>query len=212
MAHEIWQAGHLSWIAVQPSTTFSFAGLNRNSLWLSIHFIKLSSFILFHRSVGSHISSSSFCRVKTVCLDESASKTTSAVAKKTLLGTASHELSILETQDSETAVHKYITTNTHTHPFNSSFSTRVSRYQKGKTIWILLKQETVSGSGISWAICKSAPRSRQITMPAPTTQFFTCRIPSLPPNQQRQSTEGTPQPQETLPLTGTKSYCLVIES
>ena len=27
-------------------------------------------------------------------------------------------------------------------------------------IWILLKQETVSGSGISWAICKSAPRSR----------------------------------------------------
>jgi len=25
----------------------------------------------------------------------------------------------------------------------------------------------VSGSGIGWAICKSAPRSRQITMPAP---------------------------------------------
>jgi len=30
-----------------------------------------------------------------------------------------------------------------------------------------LKQETVSGSGISWAICKSAPRSRQTTTPAP---------------------------------------------
>ena len=30
-----------------------------------------------------------------------------------------------------------------------------------KPIWILLKQEIVSGSGISWAICKSAPRSRQ---------------------------------------------------
>jgi len=30
-----------------------------------------------------------------------------------------------------------------------------------------MKQETVSASGISWAICKSAPRSRQITMPAP---------------------------------------------
>ena len=28
------------------------------------------------------------------------------------------------------------------------------------------EQETVSGSGISWAICKSAPHSRQITMPA----------------------------------------------
>jgi len=53
----------------------------------------------------------------------------------------------------------------HTQPFNGRLSgtTRVSRYQKGKTpIWILLKQEMVSGSGISWAICKSAPRSRQI--------------------------------------------------
>jgi len=38
--------------------------------------------------------------------------------------------------------------------------------RKVKPIWILLKQETVSGSGISWAICKFAPRSRQITMPA----------------------------------------------
>jgi len=32
--------------------------------------------------------------------------------------------------------------------------------RKVKPIWILLKQETVSGSGISWAICKSAPCSR----------------------------------------------------
>jgi len=32
--------------------------------------------------------------------------------------------------------------------------------RKVKPIWILLKQETVSGSGISWAICKSAPYSR----------------------------------------------------
>jgi len=62
-------------------------------------------------------------------------------------------------------------THTHTHPFNGPFSgtTRVSQYQKGKPIWILLKQETVSGSGsgISWAVCKSAPCSRQITTPAP---------------------------------------------
>jgi len=34
-------------------------------------------------------------------------------------------------------------------------------------IWILLEQETENGSGISWAIPKSAPRPRQITMPAP---------------------------------------------
>jgi len=41
-------------------------------------------------------------------------------------------------------------TNTHTHPFNGPLSgtTWVSRYQKNP-IWILLKQETVSGSGIS---------------------------------------------------------------
>ena len=63
--------------------------------------------------------------------------------------------------------------------------------RKAKPIWILLKQETVSGSGISWAICKSAPRSRQITTPAPHHSVFTGRMPFLPPNQQRQSTEGT---------------------
>ena len=39
--------------------------------------------------------------------------------------------------------------------------------RKVKPMWILLKQETASGSGVSWAICKSASRSRQITMPAP---------------------------------------------
>jgi len=63
--------------------------------------------------------------------------------------------------------------------------------RKAKPIWILLKQETVSGSGISWAIFKSAPRSRQITTPAPHYSCsFTGRMPFLPPNQQRQSTEG----------------------
>jgi len=48
----------------------------------------------------------------------------------------------------------------------------------------------VSGCGISWAICKSAPCSTQITMPVPHSQFFTGRMPFLPPNQQHQSTEG----------------------
>jgi len=43
---------------------------------------------------------------------------------------------------------------------------------KVKPIWILLKQETVSGSGISWVMCKSAPRSRQITTPAPHHSVF----------------------------------------
>ena len=47
----------------------------------------------------------------------------------------------------------------------------------------------MSGSGVSWAICKSAFRSRQITMPAPHHSVF--YRPFLPPNRQRQSTEGT---------------------
>ena len=59
--------------------------------------------------------------------------------------------------------------------------------RKVKPIWILLKQETVSGSGISWAICKYSPCSRQITTPL---GFFTGRMPFLPPNKQRQSSES----------------------
>jgi len=46
-----------------------------------------------------------------------------------------------------------------------------------------------SSTGISWAVCKSAPRSRQITMPAPHHSVFTGQMPFLPPNQQHQSTE-----------------------
>ena len=79
----------------------------------------------------------------------------------------------------------HIHTHTHTHPFNGPFSgtTRVSQYQKGKPVWVLLKQETVSGSGISWAICKSAPRSRQISMPAshPPLGFLQAGCPSCRP-------------------------------
>jgi len=66
-------------------------------------------------------------------------------------------------------------TRTPTHTFNDPLSrtTWVSQYQKGiNQSGILLKQETVSGSGISWAMCKSAPRYRQITMPAPHHSVF----------------------------------------
>ena len=51
--------------------------------------------------------------------------------------------------------------------------------RKVQSIWILLNQETVGGSGIRWAICKSAPRSRQITMPAPHCSVF-YRLDALP--------------------------------
>ena len=98
------------------------------------------------------------------------------------------------------SIKQWYYTHTHTHTtvlllfWNMSGTTRVSRYQKGKTKKVktnldLLEQEIVSGSGISWAICKSAPHPRQPHQ-HPTTQFFTGRMPFLPPNQQRQSTEG----------------------
>jgi len=69
----------------------------------------------------------------------------------------------------------------HTHPFNGPFPglSGSAGTRKVKPIWILLKQETVSGSGISWAICKSAPCSRQISMPAPHHAVF-YRLDSLP--------------------------------
>jgi len=66
------------------------------------------------------------------------------------------------------------------HPFNGPLfeTTQVSLYQKGKTL-DLLAQETVSGSGISWAICKSAPHPRQMTTPAPHQSVF-YRLDALP--------------------------------
>ena len=86
-------------------------------------------------------------------------------------------------------------THTHTHTRLTALCPGLPGWagtRKAKPIWILLKQETVSGSGISWAVCKSAPapRSRQITTPAPHRSVFTGRMPFLPPNQQCQSTEG----------------------
>ena len=51
----------------------------------------------------------------------------------------------------------------------------------------------MGGSGISWAICKSAPRSRQITTPAPHHSVFyrPDALPATQPTAQRQSTTTT---------------------
>jgi len=49
----------------------------------------------------------------------------------------------------------------------------------GETNLDLLEQEIVSGSGISWMICKSAPCSRQIIMPNTLPLSF-CRPDALP--------------------------------
>ena len=85
----------------------------------------------------------------------------------------------------------YTHTHTHTHTLNGPFpgQPRWADTRKVKPICILLMQETVSGSGISWAICKSAPRSRQITTPAPHHSVFLTG--QMLPKQQCKSTEGT---------------------
>ena len=77
----------------------------------------------------------------------------------------------------------------HTHTHLTALFPGLPRWagtRKVKPIWILLNHETVSGIGISWAMCKSAPRSRQITTPAPhhshthTHTCLTALCPGLP--------------------------------
>jgi len=66
-------------------------------------------------------------------------------------------------------------THKHTHPFNGTLSrtTQVSQYQKGKTnLDFSEARDSEWHSGISWAMFKSAPHSRQITMPAPHHAVF----------------------------------------
>jgi len=78
------------------------------------------------------------------------------------------------------------------HPFNGPFSgtTRVSWYQKGKTS---LDFTEARDSGWLWhqlghmQVCTSLQADNHASTPP---LIFTGRMPFLPPNQQRQSTEG----------------------
>jgi len=77
-----------------------------------------------------------------------------------------------------------LTRKAHTHPFNGPFSgtTRVSRYQKGKTNldFTEARDSDWQWHQLSWAICKSAPRSRQPHQ-HPTTLFLQPGCPSCRP-------------------------------
>ena len=84
-------------------------------------------------------------------------------------------------------------THTHTQPFNGALSgtTRVSRYQKGKTNLDFTEARV---SEWQWhqlghmQVCTSLQADNYVsTQPL---SFFTDRMPFVPPNQQRQSTEG----------------------
>ena len=82
-----------------------------------------------------------------------------------------------------------------THLFNGSFSrtTRVSRYQKGETN--LMDFTEVRDSEWQWhqpghmQVCTSLQTDNHAS--TSPLSFYTGRMPFLPPNQQRQSTEGT---------------------
>ena len=74
---------------------------------------------------------------------------------------------------------------THTHTRLMALCPGLPRWagtRKVKPIWILLEQKTVSGSGVSCAICKPSPLSRQITTPAPHySSFLQAGCPSCRP-------------------------------
>jgi len=86
-------------------------------------------------------------------------------------------------------------THTHTHPFNGPLSrtTRVSRYQKGKTN---LDFTEARDSEWHWhqlghmQVCILLQTDNHASTPPVHHSFFTGRMPFLPPNQQRQSTGG----------------------
>jgi len=77
-----------------------------------------------------------------------------------------------------------IETRTHTHPFNGPVSrtTRVGRYQKDKTNLDFTEARDSEWHWHQLGICKSAPHSRQIIMPAPYHSVF-YRPDTLPATQ-----------------------------
>ena len=83
---------------------------------------------------------------------------------------------------------------THTHPFNGPFSgtTRVSQYQKGKT-----SLNFTEARDNEWQWHQLGYMQVYISLQTdnhastPPLKFFTGRMPFLPPNHQRQSTEGS---------------------
>ena len=90
--------------------------------------------------------------------------------------------------------------------FNGPFSgtTRVSRYQKDET-----NLDFTEARDSEWQchqlghmqVCISLQTDNHASTP-PLLSFFTGRMPFLPPNKQRQSTEGTSNLNNTYYITG----------
>ena len=95
-----------------------------------------------------------------------------------------------------------------THAFNGPFLGLLGwdGTRKIRPVWILLKQETVSGSGISWAICKTAPCSRQTrnSAIAEGLRDVSCQLKScqLPCNSGETTCTTSPKQIELMELEG----------
>ena len=83
-------------------------------------------------------------------------------------------------------------THTHTQPFNGLWSgtTRVGWYQKKQFFWIFVEQGKIMGAEAPTVRVDATPTELTAPPPPQPPRFFTGRMPFLPPNQQRQSTEG----------------------
>ena len=161
---------------------------------------------VFSNSYGSKITVSC-CQVKSFCQDRiqdcSVECTSLDNGKGRAIGSKGHSQATLSVsikqliskfypQILSTEVTFYI--HTYIHPFNGPFSgtTRVSRYQKGKTN---LDFTEARDSEWQWhqlghmQVCTSLQTDNHAS--TPPLSFFTGRMPFLLPNQQRQSTEGT---------------------
>ena len=88
---------------------------------------------------------------------------------------------------------KAIITHTHTQPFNGPFSgiTQVSRYQKGKTNLDFTEARDSEWQEHQLGHMQVCTLLRTDNDSTPPLKFFTGWMPFLPPNQKRQSTEGT---------------------
>jgi len=95
---------------------------------------------------------------------------------------------------SNTRTRKHARMHTHTHTRLMALCPGLPGWagtRKVKTIWILLKQETVSGGHQlgHMQVCTSLQTDNHAS--TPPLKCFTGRMPFLPSNQQRQSTEGS---------------------
>ena len=107
----------------------------------------------------------------------------SFVTSAVWIGQSKKWVALVHLRTSNGTSYYYVNNKQQQHPFNGPFpgQPRWAGTRKVKPIWILLKQEIVSGSGsgIRWAIWNSAPRSRERDNHAsiPPLSFFTGWMP-----------------------------------